>query len=124
MFLKLGCESCGPGEPCGVSNSVAQKASEEQQLRKNRQYAIFGAVLLLFLLRWFHVVGSVLGVDAALLAIFIGAAPIYGRALDSLLKKQLNTDVLIAIALVAVDAMGYADSTADDFWIYWDDLTV
>lgn len=31
---------------------------------------------------------------------------------------------VIAIVLVAVDAMGYADSTADDFWIYWDDLTV
>ncbi|MCC6019913.1 MAG: hypothetical protein LM577_00880 [Thermoproteaceae archaeon] len=31
---------------------------------------------------------------------------------------------VIAVALAAADASGRADGTADDFWIYWDDLTV
>jgi len=31
---------------------------------------------------------------------------------------------VLAVALVAVDATGYRDGTADDFWVYWDDLTL
>ena len=62
---------------------------------------ICGIVFFLFLLRWFHVVDTFLGVDVALLAIFIGAASLFNRALDSLLKRQLNTDVLISIAIIA-----------------------
>jgi len=31
---------------------------------------------------------------------------------------------VLAVALVAVDATGYQDGAADDFWIYWDDLTI
>jgi len=31
---------------------------------------------------------------------------------------------VLAVALVAVDATGYRDGTADDFWVYWDDLTI
>lgn len=116
----MGCATCGPGESCGggggVSNSSAKKASEEQQNRKNRQYVVFGTVLFLLFLRWFHVADSFLGVDLALLAIFIGAAPICSRALDSLLKKQLNTDVLIAIALVAALAVPAAHSV-DASWL-------
>jgi hypothetical protein len=30
----------------------------------------------------------------------------------------------LAVAFVAVDATGYRDGTADDFWVYWDDLTI
>jgi P-type Cu+ transporter len=96
---------CGPGETCGVTSSSAQKTSGEQKSRKNRQYTIFAITLLLFSLRWFHLVDSVFGINIALLAVFIGAAPIYSRALNSLLKKQLNTDVLVAIAIVAALAV-------------------
>ncbi len=28
------------------------------------------------------------------------------------------------MAFVAVDASGYASGTGDDFWVYWDDLTI
>jgi hypothetical protein len=31
---------------------------------------------------------------------------------------------VLAVALVAVDATGYRDGTADDFWVFWDDLTL
>jgi hypothetical protein len=31
---------------------------------------------------------------------------------------------VLAVALVAVDATGYRDGAADDFWVYWDDLTI
>jgi len=31
---------------------------------------------------------------------------------------------VLAVALVAVDDTRYRDGTADDFWVYWDDLTV
>ncbi|MEZ0319563.1 MAG: hypothetical protein ABWK05_06200 [Pyrobaculum sp.] len=31
---------------------------------------------------------------------------------------------LLYLALVAVDASGYADGTADDFWVYWDNLSI
>ena len=94
----MGCD-CGSGEACGVSNAKAGKADSEQRLRKNRQYVIFGTVLLLFTLRWLHVVDTLFGIDVALVAIFIGAAPVYSRALTSLLKGQFTTEVLIAIAI-------------------------
>ena len=85
-------------------------------MRKYRQYAIYGTVLLLFTLRWFHVLDSLFGVDTALLAIFIGSAQIYGRALDALLKKQLTTDVLIGIAIIAALAVPAAHSV-DASWL-------
>ena len=100
----MGC-NCGPGETCGISASSATKTDEAQKNRKSRQYVIFVTVLLLFALRWFHFIDSLFGIDTALLAIFIGASPIYSRALDSLLKKQLNTDVLIGIAIIAALAV-------------------
>jgi len=31
---------------------------------------------------------------------------------------------VLAVAFVAVDATGYQDGAADDFWVYWDDLTI
>jgi hypothetical protein len=31
---------------------------------------------------------------------------------------------VLAVALVAVDATRYRDGTADDFWVFWDDLTI
>jgi hypothetical protein len=31
---------------------------------------------------------------------------------------------VVAVAFVAVDASGYASGTANDFWVYWDDLTI
>jgi len=31
---------------------------------------------------------------------------------------------VVAVALAVADASGYADGTADDFWVFWDDLTV
>jgi len=31
---------------------------------------------------------------------------------------------IVAVAFAAVDASGYASGTADDFWVYWDDLTI
>ncbi len=111
----MGCD-CGPGQTCGASSESAQKADADQKNRKNRQYAIYATVLLLFALRWFHVFDSLFGVDAALLAIFIGAAPTYGRALDSLLKKRLDTDVLIAIAIAAAMAVPQAHSV-DASWL-------
>ncbi len=95
---------CSSDETCGKS-CRAQKAHTEQQLHKQKQSLVCGLVFLLFLLRWFHVVDTFLGVDVALLAIFIGAAAIFNRALDSLLKKQLNTDVLIGIAIIAALAV-------------------
>ena len=108
----MGC-NCGPGEPCGTS---AKKTDDEQKQRKRRQYVIFATVLLLFILRWFNLVTSIFGIDAALVAIFVGAAPIYSRALDSLLKKQLNTDVLISIAISAALAVPQAHSV-DAAWL-------
>ena len=100
----MGC-NCGPGETCGSTASSAAKTDEAQKNRKSRQYVIFVTVLLLFALRWFHFIDSLFGIDTALLAILIGASPIYSRALDSLLKKQLNTDVLIGIAIIAALAV-------------------
>jgi hypothetical protein len=31
---------------------------------------------------------------------------------------------VLAVVLVAVDATGYQDGAADDFWVFWDDLTI
>jgi hypothetical protein len=31
---------------------------------------------------------------------------------------------VVAVAFAAVDATGYRDGTADDFWVFWDDLTI
>ncbi len=31
---------------------------------------------------------------------------------------------VLAVAFVAVDATRYRDGTADDFWVYWDNLTL
>ncbi len=31
---------------------------------------------------------------------------------------------VVAVAFTAVDASGYASGTADDFWVFWDDLTI
>ncbi len=31
---------------------------------------------------------------------------------------------VLAVAFVAVDATGYRDGTGDDFWVFWDDLTI
>jgi Cd2+/Zn2+-exporting ATPase len=95
---------CNSSETCGKS-CRAQKTHNEQQIHKQKQFLVCGLVFLLFFLRWFHLVDTFLGVDVALLAIFIGSAAIFNRALDSLLKKQLNTDVLIGIAIVAALAV-------------------
>lgn len=94
----MGCSSCKTGtyESCRT-----QKDYKEQQIAKDKQLVVCVLVFLLFLLRWFHVVDTLLGVDAALIAIFIGAAPIFSRALEALVKETLNTDVLIAIAIIA-----------------------
>jgi Cu+-exporting ATPase len=108
----VGC-NCGPGEVCGTS---AKKTDDEQKQRKRRQYVIFATVMFLFILRWFNLVTSVFGIDSALLAILIGAAPIYSRALEALLKKQLNTDVLIAIAISAALAVPQAHAV-DASWL-------
>ena len=112
----MGCSTCGPGESCGAPSAKTDKLGEEQRMRKYRQYAIYCTVLLLFTLRWFHVLDSLFGVDTALLAIFIGSAQIYGRALDALLKKQLTTDVLIGIAIIAALAVPTAHSV-DASWL-------
>ena len=37
---------------------------------------------------------------------------------------MLFRSAVLAVAFVAVDATGYQDGAADDFWIYWDDLTI
>lgn len=97
--------SCRSGETCTKASCRAQKAHTEQHLHKQKQYLVCSIVFLLFVLRWFHIVNTFLGVDVALLAIFIGSAAIFNRALDSLLKKQLNTDVLIGIAILAALAV-------------------
>lgn len=90
---------CGPNETCSIPTS--EHKDVEQKNRKLRQYVLFGTVMLLFTLRWFNLVNLLFGIDTALMAILIGAAPIFSRALDSLLKKRLNTEVLISIALIA-----------------------
>ena len=95
---------CSSGGTCGKS-CRANKVHTEQHLSRLKQFFVCCLVFLLFVLRWFHVVDTILGVDAALLAIFIGAAAIFNRALDSLLRKQLNTDVLIGIAIIAALAV-------------------
>ena len=100
----MGC-SCGPGASCGGSSFVSKKGSNEDQNRKHKQLILFGVVLFLFVLRWFHIVDTFLGIDLAYFAIFIGSAPIFNRALEALLKKQLNTDVLIGIAIIAALAV-------------------
>ena len=110
----MGCDSCAPGTSCGVSS--AKKTDDEQQQRKLRQYVIYGTVLLLFVLRWLHVSDSLFGIDTALIAIFVGSATIYSRALNALLKKQLTTDVLIGIAIIAALAVPQAHS-ADASWL-------
>jgi len=112
----MGCSTCAPGQSCGAPASQTDKLGEEQKTRKYRQYAIYGTVMLLFTLRWFHVFDSLFGIDTALLAIFIGSAQIYGRALDALLKKQLTTDVLIGIAILAALAVPAAHSV-DASWL-------
>ena len=109
----MGCD-CGSGGSCATVS--AGKADSEQKMRKYRQYAIFGIVLLLFTLRWFHVIDSLFGVDTALIAIFIGAAPMYSRALNSLLKGQLTTEVLIAIAITTAISIPEGHSV-DASWL-------
>ena len=109
----MGCD-CGSGGSC--STITAGKADSEQKLRKQRQYVIFGTVLLLFILRWFHVLDTLFGVDTALIAILIGAAPVYSRALSSLLNGQLNTDVLIAIAITTAISIPEGHSV-DASWL-------
>lgn len=111
----MGCD-CGPGESCGVPSAKTDKLGEAQRMRKYRQYAIYGTVMLLFTLRWFHIFDSLFGIDTALLAIFIGSAQIYSRALDALLKRQLTTDVLIGIAIIAALAVPAAHSV-DASWL-------
>lgn len=91
--------SCSSSATC--CKGSAQKIQSEQHIRKHKQFALFGIVSLLFLLRWFHVVDAFFGVDIAFLAIFMGAVPIFNRAVESLIKKTLNTDVLISIAILA-----------------------
>ena len=110
----MGC-NCGSGEACGVSQAKAGKVREDQKLGKYRQYAIFGTVLLLFTLRWFHILDTLFGVDTALVAIFIGAAPIYSRALNSLLKGQLTTEVLIGIAIAT--ALSVPEHSVEASWL-------
>jgi len=112
----MGCTTCGPGETCGVPASKTDKLGEEQKTRKYRQYAIYGLVLVLFTLRWLHILDSLFGIDLALIAIFVGSAPIYSRALDALLKKQLTTEVLIGIAVIAALAVPAAHSV-DASWL-------
>ena len=97
--------ACSTGEPCGIPSVKTDKLDEAQKMRKRRQYALFGSVLFLFTLRWFNIFDSVFGIDTALIAIFIGAAPMFSRALDDLLKKKLTTDVLIMIAIIAALAV-------------------
>jgi Cu+-exporting ATPase len=97
--------ACSTGEPCGIPSVKTDKIDEAQKMRKRRQYALFGTVLFLFTLRWFHIFDSVFDIDTALIAIFIGAAPMFSRALDDLLKKKLTTDVLIMIAIIAALAV-------------------
>jgi len=97
--------NCRTGEPCGVPPVKTDKIDDAQKMRKRRQYVLFGTVLFLFTLRWFHVVDSVFGIDMAFIAIFIGAAPMFSRALDDLIKKKLTTDVLIMIAIIAALAV-------------------
>ena len=97
--------ACSAGESCGIPPVKTDKIDEVQKMRKRRQYALFGSVLVLFTLRWFHIFDSVFGIDIALIAIFIGAAPMFSRALDDLLKKKLTTDVLIMIAIIAALAV-------------------
>ncbi len=111
----MGCD-CGPGKSCGVAPAKIDKLGEAQKTRKYRQYAIYGTVMLLFTLRWFHVIDSLFGIDTALIAIFIGSAQIYSRALDALLKKQLTTDVLIGVAIIAALAVPAAHSV-DASWL-------
>ena len=96
---------CSQGEPCGIPSVKTDKMGEVQKTRKRRQYALYGTVLILFALRWFHIFDSVFGIDTAFIAIFIGAAPMFSRALDDLLKKQLTTDVLIMIAIITALAV-------------------
>ncbi len=97
--------NCSPGTSCDGSSSVPVKGSNEDKIRKNKQLLICAMVLILFLLRWFHIVDSFLGIDLAFFAIFVGAAPIFNRAIESLLNKKLNTDVLIVIAIIAALAV-------------------
>ena len=97
--------ACSAGESCGIPPVKTDKIDEVQKMRKRRQYALFGSVLVLFTLRWFHIFDSAFGIDTALIAIFIGAAPMFSRALDDLLKKKLTTDVLIMIAIIAALAV-------------------
>ena len=97
--------NCRTGEPCGVPPAKTDKIDDAQKIRKRRQYVLFGTVLFLFTLRWFHIVDSVFGIDLAFIAIFIGAAPMFSRALDDLIKKKLTTDVLIMIAIIAALAV-------------------
>jgi Cu+-exporting ATPase len=97
--------ACSAGEPCGIPSVKTDKIDEVQKMRKRRQYALFGTVLVLFTLRWFRIFDSAFGIDTALIAIFIGAAPMFSRALDDLLKKKLTTDVLIMIAIIAALAV-------------------
>lgn len=107
---------CGSGGTCAVSSPGAKKVDDEQRINKLRQYVIYGIVMFLFIIRWFDIIDSVGGIDLAYLAIFIGAAPIYSRALNSLLKKKLNTDVLIGIAIAAALAVPAAHS-ANAEWL-------
>lgn len=100
--------NCSPGQSCANTQTASKTIQDGQQIRKNKQLMLFGTVFLLFILRWFHVVEALLGVDVAFLAIFIGSVPIYSRAFDSLLKKKLDTNVLIGIAILAALAVPQA----------------
>jgi Cu+-exporting ATPase len=96
--------SCGPSTSCR-SSSVPKTGSNEDQIRKYKQLTLYGIVWVLFILRWFHIVDTFIGIDLNLLAIFIGSAPIFSKALEALLKKDLNTDTLVVIAIIAALAV-------------------
>lgn len=67
--------ACSAGESCGIPSVKTDKIDEVQKMRKRRQYALFGSVLVLFTLRWFHIFDSVFGIDTALIACFWASSP-------------------------------------------------
>jgi len=81
-------------------------------------YWVFtAAVGLLLLLYWLEVIGTVFGVDIALLLTLLAGFPLIRHAVDDLFHGRLSTHLTIAIAAIAAIAIGEYFAAAEVMFI-------
>jgi hypothetical protein len=67
--------------------------------------------------------GSCTAADPRFVVVNYGGSMLNGGAWQ-FYHRLYEQGAIVAVAFVAVDASGYASGTADDFWVYWDDLSI